>query len=90
MTRSKVSKKINKLTNHEKLVNLISIRGDKDVTALLQSIDRIFIECFGVKQSELPWLTTNSDEAWDNFLRKVRVAFLKIYYEFDKKKRIYH
>ena len=49
MTRSKVSKKINKLTNHEKLVNLISIRGDKDVTALLQSIDRIFIECFDIK-----------------------------------------
>ena len=90
MTRSKEPKKINKLTDHEKLVNLISIRGDKDVTALLQSIDRIFIESFGVKQSELPWLTTNSDEAWDNFLRKVRVAFLKIYYEFDKKKRIYH
>ena len=90
MTRSKELKKINKLTDHEKLVNLISVRGDKDVTALLQSIDRIFIESFGVKQSELPWLTTNSDEAWDNFLRKVRVAFLKIYYEFDKKKRIYH
>ena len=90
MTRSKEPKKINKLTDHEKLVNLISIRGDKDVTALLQSIDRIFIESFGVKQSELPWLTTNSDEEWDNFLRKVRVAFLKIYYEFDKKKRIYH
>ncbi len=90
MTRSKEPKKINKLTDHEKLVNLISVRGDKDVTALLQSIDRIFIESFGIKQSELPWLTTNSDEAWDNFLRKVRVAFLKIYYEFDKKKRIYH
>ena len=90
MTRSKETKKINELTDHEKLINLISIRGDKDVTALLQSIDRIFIESFGVKQSELPWLTTNSDEAWDNFLRKVRVAFLKIYYEFDKKKRIYH
>ena len=90
MTRSKEPKKINELTDHEKLINLISIRGDKDVTALLQSIDRIFIESFGVKQSELPWLTTNSDEAWDNFLRKVRVAFLKIYYEFDKKKRIYH
>ena len=90
MTGSKEPKKINELTDHEKLINLISIRGDKDVTALLQSIDRIFIESFGVKQSELPWLTTNSDEAWDNFLRKVRVAFLKIYYEFDKKKRIYH
>ena len=90
MTRSKGSKKINKLSHHEKLVNLISIHGDKDVNALLQSIDRIFIESFDIKQSELPWLTTNSDDEWNNFMRKARLAFLKIYYEFKKKKRIYH
>ena len=90
MTRSKGSKKINKLSHHEKLVNLISIHGDKDVNALLQSIDRIFIESFDIKQSELPWLTTNSDDEWNNFMRKARLAFLKIYYEFKKKNRIYH
>ena len=90
MTRSKGSKKINKLSHHEKLVNLISIHGDKDVNALLQSIDRIFIESFDIKQSELPWLTTNSDDEWNDFMRKARLAFLKIYYEFKKKNRIYH
>ena len=43
MTRSKEPKKINELNDNEKLINLISIRGDKDVTALLQSIDKEYL-----------------------------------------------
>ena len=45
-------KKINKLTDHEKLINLIIVQGTKDVNELLQSIDKVFIEIFHLKQSE--------------------------------------
>ena len=33
-------KKIKKLTDHEKLINLIAVQGTKDVNELLQSIVR--------------------------------------------------
>ena len=90
MTRSKISKKIKKLTDHEKLVNLIAIHGEKDVNNLLQSVDRIFIEVFNLKENELPWISTNSDDSWDDFMRKIRLAFFKMYFEFVRKNRTYH
>ena len=32
------NKKISKLSDHDKLINLIAVQGDKDVNHLLQSI----------------------------------------------------
>ena len=42
----KKSKKIKSLTDHEKLINLIAVQGEKDIGKLLSSIDRVFIELF--------------------------------------------
>ena len=83
-------KKINKLTDHEKLINLIAVQGTKDVNELLQSIDKVFIEIFHLKQSELPWLNSNSEKDWDDFMRKARLAFYRMYFELIKKERTYH
>ena len=44
-------KKIKSLTDHEKLINLIAVQGEKDIGKLLSSIDRIFIELFNLKES---------------------------------------
>ena len=86
----KKSKKIKSLTDHEKLINLIAVQGEKDIGKLLSSIDRIFIELFNLKESELPWLNTNTDKEWDDFMRKSRLAFYRIYFELIQKERVLH
>ena len=77
----KKSRKIKSLTDHEKLINLIAVQGEKDIGKLLSSIDKVFIELFNLKESELPWLNTNTDKEWDDFMRKSRLAFYRIYFE---------
>ena len=84
------SRKIKSLTDHEKLINLIAVQGEKDINKLLSSIDRIFIELFNLKESELPWLNTNTDKEWDDFMRKSRLAFYRIYFELIQKERVLH
>ena len=84
------NKKISKLSNHDKLINLIAVQGEKDVNHLLQSVDQVFIEVFKLKQKDLPWLSNNSEEEWDNVMRKVRLAIFKLYFEYLKKERTYH
>ena len=83
-------KKISKLSYHDKLINLIAVQGEKDVNHLLQSVDKVFIEVFKLKQKDLPWLSNNSEEEWDNVMRKVRLAIFKLYFEYVKKERTYH
>ena len=61
-------KKISKLSDHDKLINLIAVQGEKDVNHLLQSIDKIFIEVFNLKQIDLPWLSNNSEKEWDSVM----------------------
>ena len=46
----KKSRKIKSLTDHEKLINLIAVQGEKDISKLLSSIDRVFIELFNLLQ----------------------------------------
>ena len=75
------NKKISKLSNHDKLINLIAVQDEKDVNYLLQSVDQVFIEVFKLKQKDLPWLSNNSEEEWDNVMRKVRLAIFKLYFE---------
>ena len=84
------NKKISKLSDHDKLINLIAVQGEKDVNNLLQSVDQVFIEVFKLKQKDLPWLSKNSEEEWDNVMRKVRLAIFKLYFEYVKKERTYH
>ena len=72
------------------LINLIAVQGEKDVGELLSSIDRVFIELFNLKESELPWLNTNTDKEWDDFMRKSRLAFYRIYFELIQKGRVLH
>ena len=86
----KKSRKIKLLTDHEKLINLIAVQGEKDISKLLSSIDRVFIELFNLKESELPWLNTNTDKEWDDFMRKSRLAFYRIYFELIQKERVLH
>ena len=89
----KVKKKrnIKSLTDHEKLINLLAVQGEKDIGKLLSSIDRVFIELFNLKESELPWLNNNnSDKEWDDFMRKSRLAFYRIYFELVQKERVLH
>ena len=87
----KKSRKIKSLTDHEKLINLIAVQGEKDIGKLLSSIDRVFIELFNLKESELPWLNNNnSDKEWDDFMRKSRLAFYRIYFELIQKERVLH
>ena len=87
---SKCGGKISKLSNHDKLINLIAVQDEKDVNYLLQSVDQVFIEVFKLKQKDLPWLSNNSEEEWDNVMRKVRLAIFKLYFEHVKKERTYH
>ena len=84
------NKKISKLSNHDKLINLIAVQDEKDVNYLLQSVDQVFIELFNLKESELPWLNTNTDKEWDDFMRKSRLAFYRIYFELIQKERVLH
>ena len=42
--------KIINLSDHDKLINLISIHNEKDVNYLLQSVDQVFIEIFNIKK----------------------------------------
>ena len=84
------NKKISKLSNHDKLINLIAVQGEKDVNDLLQSVDQVFIEVFKLKQKDLPWLCNNSEQEWDSVMRKVRLAIFKLYFEYVKKERTYH
>ena len=87
----KKSRKIKSLTDHEKLINLLAVQGEKDIGKLLSSIDRVFIELFNLKESELPWLNNNnSDKEWDDFMRKSRLAFYRIYFELVQKERVLH
>ena len=41
--------KVKYLTDHDKLINLIAVQGEKDVNHLLQSVDQVFIEVFNLK-----------------------------------------
>jgi len=82
--------KIKKLSDHQKLVNLITVHGEKDINKFLQSLDKIFTEIFHLKKTELPWCNTNSNKEWTDFMRKSRLAFCIIYYRFIKKDRTYH
>ena len=87
----KKKNKIKSLTDHEKLINLLAVQGEKDIGKLLSSIDRVFIELFNLKESELPWLNNNnSDKEWDDFMRKSRLAFYRIYFELIQKERVLH
>ena len=58
------NKKISKLSDHDKLINLIAVQGEKDVNHLLRSVDQVFIEVFNLKKTDLPWLSNNSEEEW--------------------------
>ena len=42
--------KIINLSDHDKLINLISIHNEKDVNYLLQSVDQVFFEVFNIKK----------------------------------------
>ena len=87
----KKKRKIKSLTDPEKLINLLAVQGEKDIGKLLSSIDRVFIELFNLKESELPWLNNNnSDKEWDDFMRKSRLAFYRIYFELVQKERVLH
>ena len=52
--------KIINLSDHDKLINLISIHNEKDVNYLLQSVDQVFFEVFNIKKKDLPWQSQNS------------------------------
>jgi len=82
--------KIVNLSDHEKLINLISIHDEKDVNYLLRSVDQVFFEVFNFKKKDLPWLGNNSEEEWNNVIRKVRLTIFKLYFEYSKKERTYH
>ena len=84
------NKKISKLSDHDKLINLIAVQGEKDVNHLLRSVDQVFFEVFNLKQTDLPWLSNNSEEEWDSVMRKVRLVIFKLYFEYLKKERTYH
>ena len=84
------NKKISKLSNHDKLIILIAVQGEKDVNLILQSVDRVFIEVFDFKKKDLPWLSNKSEAEWDNVIRKVRLSIFKLYYEYVRKERVYH
>ena len=72
--RSKKKNKIENLSDHQKLINLLAINGEEDINRFLQSIDKVFTEIFHVKQSELPWYNNNSSDEWNSFMRKSRLA----------------
>ena len=82
--------KIINLSDHGKLINLISIHNEKDVNYLLQSVDQVFFEVFNIKKKDLPWQSQNSEDEWNKTLRKVRLSIFKLYFEYVKKERVYH
>ena len=88
--KSKKENKIEKLSDHQKLINLLAINGETDINRFLQSIDKVFTEIFHVKKTELPWYNTNSSDELDSFMRKSRLAFCLMYYRLIKKDRTYH
>ena len=88
--KSKKKNKIVKLSDHQKLINLLAINGEKNINKFLQSIDKVFTEIFHVKLSELPWYNNNSTDEWESFMRKSRLAFCLTYYRLIKKDRTYH
>jgi hypothetical protein len=88
--KSKKKNKIVKLSDHQKLINLLAINGEKNINKFLQSIDKVFTEIFHVKKSELPWYNNNSSDEWESFMRKSRLAFCLTYYRLIKKERTYH
>ena len=85
MKKQKTKREIINLSDHDKLINLISIHNEKDVNLLLQSVDRVFIEVFDFKKKDLPWLSNNSEAEWDNVIRKVRLSIFKLYYEYVRR-----
>ena len=42
------------------------------------------------KKKDLPWQSQNSEDEWNNTLRKVRLGIFKLYFEYVKKERVYH
>jgi len=88
--KSKKKNKIVKLSEHQKLINLLAINGEKNINKFLQSIDKVFTEIFHVKLSELAWYNNNSTDEWESFMRKSRLAFCLTYYHLIKKDRTYH
>ena len=89
--KKKIKKgKIINLSDHDKLINLISIHNEKDVNYLLQSVDQVFFEVFNIKKKDLPWQSQNSEDEWNKTLRKVRLSIFKLYFEYVKKERVYH
>ena len=83
-------KNISKLSDHNKLINLIAVQNERDVNDLLRSVDQVFMEVFKLKPNDLPWLSNNSEEEWECVMRKVRLAIFKLYFEYLKKERTYH
>ena len=57
MKKQKTKREIINLSDHDKLINLISIHNEKDVNLILQSVDRVFIEVFDFKKKGLPNLS---------------------------------
>ena len=56
-------------------------------TILSSIVDQVFIEVFKLKKKIFTLLSnTNTEEEWDNVMRKVRLAFFKLYFEYVKKK----
>ena len=49
-----MKKKISKLSDHNKLINLIAVESEKDMGHLLQSVDQVFMEVFKLKKKDLP------------------------------------
>jgi len=90
MKKKAKKEKIINLSDHDKLINLISIHNEKDVNYLLQSVDQVFFEVFNIKKKDLPWRSQNSEDEWNNTLRKVRLGIFKLYFEYVKKERVYH
>ena len=69
MKKQKTKAEIINLSDHDKLINLISIHNEKEVNQLLQSVDQVFIEVFDFKKKDLPWLSNNSEAEWDKIAR---------------------
>ena len=48
-----MKKKISKLSDHNKLINLIAVESEKDMGHLLQSVDQVFMEVFKLKKRKI-------------------------------------
>ena len=59
MKKQKTKAEIINLSDHDKLINLISIHNEKEVNQLLQSVDQVFIEVFDIKKKFLYYWINN-------------------------------